>query len=252
MKFTIITVCFNSEKYISDAIESVLNQTYSDIEYIIIDGNSTDTTIDIIKKYVPLFNGKLKWLSEKDKGLYDAMNKGIKLATGDVIGLINSDDLFIDKLAIHKVAELFKKNDSLDSVYADLFYVSEHNTSNIVRNWISGTQRKFKYGWHPAHPTFYIKKTIYDRFGLFDLSFRLAADFEIMLRFLDKHKISTTYLKDPLVKMRLGGETNKSFKNIYYQNLECLRAFDKNNIKVSKLLYPFFRIIPKFFQFKKR
>jgi glycosyltransferase involved in cell wall biosynthesis len=251
LKFTIITVCYNSEKYISDAIESVLNQTYSDIEYIIIDGGSKDTTLDIIKKYILLFNGKMKWLSEKDKGLYDAMNKGIKLATGDIIGLINSDDLFNDKFAINKVADIFKNNKSLDSVYADLFYVSENNTNKIVRNWITGTQREFKHGWHPAHPTFYIKKNIYDKFGLFDLSFKLAADFEIMLRFLEKYKISTYYLKEPLVKMRLGGETNKSYKNIYLQNIECIRAFRKNNLEVTKLIYPFLRIMPKFFQFIK-
>ena len=131
------------------------------------------------------------------------------------------------------------------------FYVAQMDINKFSRRWVSGIQRKFRYGWHPAHPTFYIKKTIYDKFGLFDLSFRLAADFEIMLRFLEKYQISTYYLKDPLVKMRLGGETNKSFKNIYYQNLECLRAFKKNDLKVDKILYPFFRIIPKLFQFKK-
>ena len=248
MKISIITVSYNSAKTIETTFMSVLQQTYSNIEYIVIDGGSTDNTLKIAKKYSEIIT---VLVSEQDNGLYDAMNKGISLATGDVIGLINSDDLFCDPDALNKVAKVFKKNKNLDSVYADLFYVSQQDINKISRRWVSGIQRKFKYGWHPAHPTFYIKKSIYNRFGLFDLSFKLAADFEIMLRFLDKHNISTTYLKEPLVKMRLGGETNKSFKNIYYQNIECLRAFDKNNIKVAKFFYPFFRIIPKFFQFKK-
>ena len=248
MKISIVTISYNSAKTIETTFMSVLQQTYSNIEYIVIDGGSTDNTLKIAKKYSEIIT---VLVSEQDNGLYDAMNKGISLATGDVIGLINSDDLFCDPDALNKVAKVFKKNKNLDSVYADLFYVSQQDINKISRRWVSGIQRKFKYGWHPAHPTFYIKKSIYDRFGLFDLSFKLAADFEIMLRFLDKHNISTTYLKEPLVKMRLGGETNKSFKNIYYQNIECLRAFDKNNIKVAKFFYPFFRIIPKFFQFKK-
>ena len=248
MKISIITVSYNSANTIETTFKSVLQQTYSNIEYIVVDGGSTDNTLKIAKKYNEIIN---ILVSEQDNGLYDAMNKGISLASGDIIGLINSDDLFCDPDALKKVAKVFKKNKNLDSVYADLFYVSHQDINKISRRWVSGNQRKFKYGWHPAHPTFYIKKAIYERFGLFDLSFKLAADFEIMLRFLDKHSISTSYLKQPLVKMRLGGETNKSFKNIYFQNIECLRAFDKNNIKVCKLCYPFFRIVPKFFQFKK-
>jgi glycosyltransferase involved in cell wall biosynthesis len=248
MKITIITVSYNSEATIETTFKSVANQKYKDIEYILIDGGSTDDTLNIAQKYNNVIT---KLVSEPDNGLYDAMNKGIKLATGDVIGLINSDDLFCDPNALEKVIDVFTKNKNLDSVYADLFYVSQNDTNKIVRRWVTGKQRPFKYGWHPAHPTFYIKKSVYDKYGLFDLSFKLAADFEIMLRFLDKYKISTTYLAAPLVKMRLGGETNKSFKNIYNQNFECLRAFKKNNLKVVKFLYPFFRIIPKFFQFKK-
>ena len=224
MKISIITVSYNSAKTIETTFKSVLQQTYSNIEYIVIDGGSTDNTLKIAKKYSEIIS---VLVSEQDNGLYDAMNKGIKLATGDVIGLINSDDLFCDPDALTKVVKVFKKNRNLESVYADLFYVSQHDTNKIVRRWVTGNQRKFKYGWHPAHPTFYIKKSVYDRYGLFDLSFNLASDFEIMLRFLDKEKISTTYLKEPLVKMRLGGETNKNFKNIYRQNIECVKALKK-------------------------
>lgn len=251
MKISIITVSFNSSPTIRDTIESVLNQTYSNIEYIVVDGLSTDNTVDIVKEYEPKFRNRIHWISEKDSGLYDAMNKGIQMATGDVIGIINSDDLFCDKFAIEKVMQIFKENESLDSVYADLFYVAQEDTSKIVRRWITGRQKQFKYGWHPAHPTLYIKKEVYNKYGLFNLNYKLAADFEIMIRFLEKYCISTYYLQEAFVKMRLGGATNKSFKNIYNQNIECLKAFRLNGLKVNLLLYPFFRILPKLFQFKK-
>jgi len=251
MKISIITVSYNSEKTIKDTLDSVLSQSYQDIEYLIIDGLSKDKTVDIIKKYESSFNGRMNWISEKDKGLYDAMNKGIQLATGDVIGIINSDDLFCDEYAIEKVMKVFEDNKSFDSVYADLFYVAQEDTSKIIRRWITGKQKYFKYGWHPAHPTLYIKKEIYNKYGLFNLDYKLAADFEIMLRFLEKYRISTYYLQEAFVKMRLGGETNKSLKNIYNQNVECLKAFHLNGLKVNSLLYPFFRILPKLLQFRK-
>ena len=251
MKISIITVSYNSEKTIKDTLDSVLSQSYQDIEYLIIDGLSKDKTVDIIKKYESSFNGRMNWISEKDKGLYDAMNKGIQLATGDVIGIINSDDLFCDEYAIEKVMKVFEDNKSFDSVYADLFYVAQEDTSKIIRRWITGKQKYFNYGWHPAHPTLYIKKEIYNKYGLFNLDYKLAADFEIMLRFLEKYRISTYYLQEAFVKMRLGGETNKSLKNIYNQNVECLKAFHLNGLKVNSLLYPFFRILPKLLQFRK-
>ncbi|WP_334058742.1 glycosyltransferase family 2 protein [Polaribacter sp. P097] len=246
MKVSIITVSYNSARTIESTFNSVASQTYKNIEYIVVDGGSKDNTLELIKERKTLIS---KWISEPDKGLYDAMNKGILMATGDIIGIINSDDLFCDDHAIEKVVSILM-SDNLDSVYADLFYVAQNDTDKIVRRWVTGKQKPFRYGWHPAHPTFYVKKRVYDKYGLFDLRFKLAADFEIMLRFLDKYKISTTYLEEPLVKMRLGGETNKSFKNIYNQNVECIRAFKKNDLKVNKFLYPFFRLIPKFFQFK--
>ena len=248
MKISIITVSYNSDETIETTFQSVANQSYDNIEYIVVDGGSKDGTLDLIEKYAFTIS---KWVSEPDKGLYDAMNKGIEMATGDVIGLINSDDLFCDNEAIKKVVEVFNSDVNLDSVYADLYYVSQFNTNNIVRKWVTSKQRKFKYGWHPAHPTFYIKKKVYEQYGLFNLNFKLAADFEIMIRFLEKYKITTKYLKHFLVKMRLGGETNKSLKNIYKQNLECIKAFRENGLSVNPVLYPLFRVLPKFFQFKK-
>jgi len=251
MKFSLITVGYNSSHTIADTIESVLSQTYPDIEYIIIDGNSTDNTMEIVKAYDSKFNGRLHWISKPDNGLYDAMNKGIKMATGDIIGIINSDDLFCDNEAISKVVSVFENNYKLEGVYADLYYVAQDDTNKIIRKWVTGTQKPFNSGWHPAHPTLYLKCDVYNKYGIFDLNFRLAADFEIMLRFLDNYKIKIAYLPESFVKMRLGGETNKSIQNIYNQNIECIKSFEKNKIKVNKLLYPFKRLIPKLLQYGK-
>ena len=248
MKISLITVTFNSSKTLSDTLQSVLNQTYSEIEYIIVDGASKDNTVSMIREYEWKFNGRMKWISEPDKGLYDAMNKGFRMATGEVVGIINSDDLLAEPTAIEKVIQCFKEHPDTDAVYADLYYVSQTDTSKIVRHWISGEQRSFKYGWHPAHPTFYVKKVVYDKYGLFDLEFRFAADFELMLRLIEKHSIKLTYLKEPLVRMRLGGTTSKNLSNIKKGNLECIQAFKKNDLSVS-WMYPLFRLLPKLKQY---
>ena len=248
MKISLITVCYNSGKTIEDTFKSVQSQSYKDIEYIVIDGGSKDNTLELINQYKEIIDYTV---SEKDNGLYDAMNKGIEKATGDVIGFLNSDDLFCDDMAVEKVMNVFNENSKIDSVYADIYYVDQNNTDKIVRKWITGKQKTFKKGWHPAHPTLYIKKKVYNQYGGFNLKFKLASDFEIMLRFIEKYKISTIYLPEPLIKMRLGGETNKSVENIFRQNKECIKAFKDNDLKVNSVLYPFFRIIPKFFQFLK-
>lgn len=248
MLVSIITVCFNNRKFIPVAIESVLNQTYSDIEYIVIDGGSTDGTVDIIKSYG---NRITKFISEPDRGIYDAMNKGLKLASGSIVGLLNSDDLYIDNHVISTVVEKFKQS-SCDVLYGDLYYVNADNPERIIRKWHTGyyVPDSFKKGWHPPHPTFYVSKHIYDKYGYFDLEFKLAADFELMLRFLEKHHVKSFYIPKPLIRMRMGGTTSKSIKNIINQNIECYKAFRKNGIGVSRL-YPFYRIIPKFLQFFK-
>ena len=235
IKISIITVCYNSANTIEDTFKSIEAQTYENIEYIVVDGVSKDNTLEIAEKYKNIIT---HLISEKDSGLYDAMNKGITLASGGVIGILNSDDLYCDNNAIEKVMSIFNENEDLDSVYADIFYVDKNNTDKIVRQWNSGKQKSFKNGWHPAHPTLFIKKEIYDRYGLFDLNFKIAADFEIMLRFLEKNQITTFYLPEHILKMRLGGESNKSIKNIINQNVECLKAFEKNNVKVNKFIYP--------------
>lgn len=248
IKISIVTVCYNSEKHIKTAIESVINQTYPNIEYIVVDGASKDKTIEIIKSYG---NKITKFVSEPDKGIYDAMNKGFRMATGDYLAVINSDDFYINNNAIELVVnELNTKK--TDSLFADLIYVEENNTNKQVRYWKSKPyqQGAFRKGWHPAHPTFFVKNEVYQKYGYFDLSFKLAADFELMLRFLEKYKITSCYLPQPIIKMRLGGTTNKNFKNIFNQNIECYKAFKTNGLKVS-FLYPLFRLLPKLTQYFK-
>ena len=249
MKISVVTVCFNSEKFIKDAIDSVLAQDYPNIEYIIIDGGSTDNTIPIIESYG---NKISNFISQPDKGIYDAMNKGLKLATGKFIAILNSDDFYIHNNVISSVVKRLKKENT-DCLYADLIYVNRTDPTINVRYWKSKPfiQSSFKLGWHPAHPTFIVKNNVYKKFGYFSLEFKIAADFELMLRFLEKHKISSTYYPEPRIKMRLGGTTNKSIKNIVSQNIECYKAFKSNNLNVS-IFYPIFRLLPKLMQYTTR
>ena len=238
MKISIITVSYNSSKTIKDTIESVFNQTYEDIEYIVIDGNSNDKTLDIIKKYEPKFEGRMKWVSEPDKGIYDAMNKGINLSTGDVIGILNSDDFYNSNNIIEDIVNEFRNKD-IDSVYGDLVYVNSENTNKVVRYWKSKQYKKglFKKGWHPAHPTFFVKKEVYNKYGMFNLSYPIAADYEIMLRFLERYKIKNLYINKIFVKMRMGGESNQSIKNIIKANIECYKSWKNNELKINIFVY---------------
>jgi len=248
MKFSIITPTFNSAHTISDCIYSINEQSYFDVEQIIIDGCSTDNTVTLIKS----ISGRVSYLvSEPDKGLYDAMNKGISLATGDVIGILNSDDLYFDKNVLQDVAGMMTETGS-DSLYADLFYVYAGNTEKILRYWKAKefVHGSFAKGWHPPHPTFFVRKEIYERFGLFDTNLQISADFELMLRFLEKHRISTCYLPKPILKMRQGGESSGSIKNIIKGNINCYKAFKKNGIEVGPF-YFIYRLIPKLQQILK-
>lgn len=248
MKISIITVSYNSSKTIRDTIESVLNQTFEDIEFIVVDGSSNDNTLKIVKEYEPKFEGRMRWISEKDKGIYDAMNKGILMSNGDVIGILNSDDFFTDKNVISKIMWKFENDKFLDSVYADISIVSQNDTTKIVRSWKVGIQRPFKLGWHPAHPSFFLKKEVYKKYGLYNLEFKLAADFEIMLRVLEKRHISSAYLNETIVKMRSGGASNKNIINAFTRNAECIRAFRENGFEINPTKYLFFRLIPKLIQ----
>ncbi len=231
MKISIITVVYNDVNYIKETILSVLNQSYKNVEYLIIDGGSTDGTLKEINKYKKKI---FKIISEKDNGIYDAMNKGIKLSTGDIIGFLNSGDLYFDSYVLGKVVREFKKR-NVDSVYGDLVYVKEKNVNKIIRYWKAGNYEwgLFKKGWHPPHPAFFVRKDIYKKCGYFDLEFKISADFEIMLRFLEKCKISTSYIPEVLVKMRYGGVSNNSLLNILKANYECYRAWRKNGFKIN-------------------
>lgn len=234
MKVSVITASFNSAATLSGTMETVLMQTYPDIEYIVIDGASTDGTVDIIKQYEPRFKGRLRWISEKDSGIYDAMNKGLAMATGDIVGVLNSDDLYYDERVVADIVETFKKND-VESIYGDLVFVEANNTNHIVRTW-KGSQHTpgaFLRGWHPAHPTFYARRSCYERFGNFDTSLAISSDFDLMLRFIEKHHISNLYIPRNIIWMRAGGESNGSLRRILRGNRNILRSFRKNGFNVS-------------------
>ena len=229
MKVSIITVSFNAEETISDTIKSVINQDYENIEYIILDGASKDKTCSIIKS----FGFKVaKFISEPDKGIYDAMNKGLALATGDIIGILNADDVYADSNVISKVVNRFQE-DKVEGLYADLVYVKRDDTNKITRYWRSGNYSKGKFlkGWMPPHPTFFVKREIYEKYGNFNLGLRSAADYEIMLRFIHKHEIKITYLPCIITKMRVGGQSNVSLKNRIKANKEDREAWKINGLK---------------------
>ena len=228
MKITIITSVYNNKATIEDAIQSVLSQTYPNIEYIVIDGASSDGTTDIIRKYEDRIS---KFISEKDNGIYDGLNKGVDLATGDVIAFLHSDDIYANENVIDNIVKLFESTDT-DSIYGDLVYVDKEDTNKIFRYWKSGeySLRKLCNGWMPPHPTFFLKKEFYEKYGKFDLNFGIAADYDFMLRMLGKYKITTSYLPSVLYKMRVGGASNRSIKNIIQKSREDIKALKNNGI----------------------
>ncbi len=232
MKISIVTACYNSAATIRDTLRTIQMQTHQDIEHIVIDGGSTDGTLEILEQN----RQHIAYLmSEPDKGLYDAMNKGISKATGDVIGLLNSDDLFADHLALSHVNQALA-DESVDACYGDLVYVNHNNINQVARYWKSSAYAShlFAKGWVPAHPTFYVKKRVHDQHGmLFNTDYKLAADYDVLLRLLFSHGIKTSYIPDVMIKMRLGGATNKSLKNIVNQNKEIMRILKKHQCPYS-------------------
>lgn len=228
MKVSVITAVFNGAKTIQDCIKSVSGQIYPNIEHIIIDGGSTDGTLEVIKRYT---EKRVNIVSEPDNGIYDALNKGIRQASGEVIGLLHSDDFYAHDRVIEKVADIFMKY-NIDSCYGDLQYVDKNNPDKVIRYWKSSQYRhgKFKYGWMPPHSTFFVKKEIYNKYGYFNTNFKIAADYELMLRFLEKHKISTYYTPEVFIKMRIGGTSNRNIKNLIIKSNEDYRAWKVNNL----------------------
>ena len=251
MKVSIITATYNSEKLVVDAINSLISQTYSDIQSVLIDGASKDSTVALVEK--SFLNSKIssKIISEPDQGIYDALNKGINNADGDIIGFLHADDLYDNCDVISKVVSLFKKNPDLQSLYGDLVYVQKENTAKVVRYWQSGecSHIEMKKGWMPPHPAFFVRKEVYEKFGLFDTSYNIAADYDFMMRVLYKGGISTAYIPEVFVKMRVGGASNKSLKNIWRKSKEDLRAMKTNELGgVATLVNKNFRKIPQFFK----
>lgn len=232
MKISVITVCYNSAKTIQDTLTSIANQDYADIEHIVVDGASEDDTIAIVKS-APRVS---KWISEADNGIYDAMNKGIAMATGDIVGTLNADDFYFDNSVLSQVAAVFS-DPSVDACYADLIYVDAKKLQRIVRYWQSKAYNVglFKKGWMPAHPTFFVRRHLYDELGNFDLEFKLQSDFELTMRFMEIYRVNSVYIPKILVKMRTGGVSNNSFKNILKGNIEAYRACKKNHLSITPL-----------------
>jgi len=231
---SVVTVSYNSRETIADTIESVASQTYPSVEPIVMDGASTDGTLEVLER----FRDKLsKIVSEPDEGIYAAMNKGLSLATGDVIGTLNSDDVYVDENVLALVAEVFR-DDSVDVCYGDIFYVDKGDLNRIVRHWKSEPYRPglFEQGWMPPHPSFFIRRRVLGRVGPFEPRYRFAADFDFMLRALHVQQLRSIYLPRELVTMRVGGWTNNSVRNVIRGNIEAYRSCRRNGLGVS----PFF------------
>ena len=241
MKISIVTATFNSAKTVKDTFDSVLQQTYKDIEYIVIDGMSKDNTVDIIKEYEPLFGGKMRWVSEKDKGLYDAMNKGIAMATGDVVGILNSDDFYTSDDVLSTIAENMKDK-NVDAVYGDIHFVNDDNLDKCYSSAIF-KRSLMRIGLMPAHPSFYCKRDVYTQYGTFDTSYKIGADFESLLRYIYINRINTKYIKKDFVTMRTGGASTVGFSSRWQIMKDHLRAMKKHGIKsnmfILALRYPY-------------
>jgi glycosyltransferase involved in cell wall biosynthesis len=227
----------------------VASQCYPDIEHIVIDGASTDDTLQIVEQYG---NGLSKVISEPDNGIYDAMNKGISMATGEIVGTLNADDVYADDSVLFQVAAVFT-DPTVDACYADLVYVDQHNLARIVRYWKSRDYQDglFERGWMPAHPTFFVRRSVYERLGGFDLSFPRQADFELTMRFLAVHKIKSVYVPKIWVKMRMGGISNNSVRGVIKGNLEAYRACQKHVLEVGVFFIPR-KILSRLSQFFKK
>ncbi|MCK5538034.1 MAG: glycosyltransferase, partial [Bacteroidales bacterium] len=246
-KISIITASYNNASTIEDTINSIIEQNYANLSYYIIDGQSTDDTLSIIKKYSKNITN---YISEKDNGIYDAFNKGLKLAEGEIIGFLNSDDFFADKNVLNDVAKLFK-NPNIDAVYGDLNYIDFNNPNKIVRNWKANPYKKnsFKYGWMPPHPTLFIRKKYYEKYGYFNTNLISAADYELMLRFIHKYGIKLAYLPKVLINMRVGGISNSNLQNRLRANKEDRLAWKLNGLKMP-FYTPILKPLRKITQFK--
>lgn len=248
MKISIVTTTYNRIGTLKDTIDSVLRQTYQNIEYIIIDGGSTDGSVDLIRSYEPLFKGRMKWVSQPDHGLYDGMNKGIRMASGDVIGILNSDDYFTADDIIEQVALHIN---GYDAVYGDVHFIHPADPNHCIRYYSSRYFRRWqmRFGYMPAHPSFYAKKEVYDKYGCYSLEYQLAADFDLMVRLFCKHRIHAKYIHRDFVTMRIGGLSNRNLKNRLTLTLEDAIACRKHGVYSNLLMSPI-KYITKIFEFR--
>lgn len=250
MKISLITVCFNSAEHIADTLRSVNTQGHADIEHLIIDGASRDETLDVVARHPQSWR---RVVSEPDEGIYDAMNKGLRMATGEVVGFINSDDFYSAPDVLEKVSGAFS-DPAVDACYGDLCYVKRDDTRSVVRYWRSSpfAPGLFGQGWCPPHPTLFIRKRIYDAHGGFDVRYRIAADVELMARMLEVHRIRTRYLPEVLVNMRMGGTTNRSLSNIVIQNREVWRALRAHGLRPSLISFAGGKLLSRGIQYLSR
>lgn len=246
VKISVVTAVYNAAGTIKDSLDSVGTQSIGGVEHIVIDGGSTDGTLEILRT-----RATLKVVSEADNGLYDAMNKGIAMATGDIIGILNADDVYAHDRVLERVSETIGGR-GVQSCYADLVYVDRDDLQKVIRYWTSNTFEpgSFRRGWLPAHPTFFVRREVYDQFGSFDLDYRIQSDFELTLRFLEINRISSYYVPEVWVRMRMGGHTNKSLANIVKGNMESYRACRKHGIRVGPTFFvtKIAQRIPQFFR----
>lgn len=237
MKISIITATYNSARTIEDTIKSVLAQTYDDIEYIVVDGVSSDDTVEIVRKYEPLFNGRLRWVSEKDKGLYDAMNKGFAMATGEVVGILNSDDYFTSNDVVERFVGAFNDKD-VDAIYGDIHFIKDDAPDKCVRYYSSKRFAPFclRFGFMPAHPSFYCRKSVYEKAGYYRTDYEIGSDYEMMVRLFLVHKIRAKYLPIDFVTMRTGGVSNRGVHSRLALIRDDVRGCRENGIYTNTLM----------------
>ena len=248
MKISIVTATYNSGKTVRDTFVSVLNQTYDNYELIVVDGGSKDDTLEIIRHYEPIFKGRMKWISEPDRGIYDAMNKGIAMATGDAVGFLNSDD-FYSSCGILRMVASSMRNKNIDAVYGDVHYVHDNDLGKCVRYYSSRAFHRvwMRFGFMPAHPSFYCRREVYEKYGTFDLSYKVAADFECLLRLIFLHRIRTMYLPLDFVTMRTGGASTQGFASHKQIMSDHQLAFKKNGV-YSNVFMECLRYVYKMFE----
>ena len=251
MKISFITATFNSGKTIVDTMESVLSQTYTDFEYLVIDGGSSDDTIEKVKSYEPRFGDRLRWISEKDRGIYDAMNNGIKMTTGDVVGILNSDDYYTDIDILQTVADSFENNNHLDALYGDIHFVRDGAPDKCVRYYSSRMFSHFwlRFGFMPAHPSHYNKLEIIEKAGLYSLDYKIGADYEMMVRLFKKYRIKSLYINKDFVTMRTGGASNNNVRSRITLINEDVKACKENWVYTNSL-FVMIKYLYKVFEFR--